>query len=103
MSSVVTLRHGCEHREGASAQVWTEAYCQAKRKTGEQNHFCERERKTEQKPEAQWKDRPGKPQAQPIKTACGRRSPHIAFRRIIQVETVALSLLGKLMRKGWGV
>ena len=103
MPIVVTFRHGCEHREGASAQVWTEAYCQAKRKTGEQNHFCERERKTEQKPEATWKDRPGKPQAQPIKTACGRRSPHIAFRRITQVETVALSLLGKLMWKGWGV
>ena len=32
-----------------------------KRKTGEQNHFCERERKTEHKPGVQWKDRPGKP------------------------------------------
>ena len=67
MTTVATLRHGCEYRKGTSAQVWTEAYCQAKRKTGEQNHFCERERKTEQKPEAQWKDRPGKPQAQPFK------------------------------------
>ena len=67
MTTVATFRHGCEYRKGTSAQVWTEAYCQAKRKTGEQNHFCERERKTEQKPEAQWKDRPGKPQAQPFK------------------------------------